>query len=172
MGNCITFDKKNMDSYCSNGCMSVLMTVIGLSGSELAQTDPEKNLIVWLMEKDQNAVGIGTVGFDITEMPWEKEYFEEQKRFMLQTLESVLNKVGWNTLSYEPNIEIIESRVKELKKMFLQIQLQDMDSKATQDWLNAATASDPINTGYPKCKRHNIYLSLFGCIACNDKVYC
>lgn len=55
--------------------------------------------------------------------------------------------------------------------MFLQIQLQDMDSKATQEWLKAATASDPINTGYPKCKRHNIYLSLFGCIACND-IYC
>lgn len=70
------------------------------------------------MEKDQNVVGIGTVGFDITEMPWEKGYFEEQKTFMIQTLDGALNKVGWNTLRYEPNIEIIENRIKELKKCF------------------------------------------------------
>ena len=171
MGNCITYDKKSMDCYCSNGCMSVLMTVIGLSGSKQAQTDFEKNLIVWLMEKDQNVVGIGTVGFDITEMPWKKEYFQEQKEFMIQVLENVMNKIGWHTLNYEPNIEIIEDRVKELKRMFLQLQLDDIDSIAGMEWLNVATDSDPIKTGYPKCRKHGIYLSVFGCIACNDNIF-
>lgn len=41
------------------------------------------------MMKDQNIVGRGTVGFDITEMLWEKEYFERQKQFMLRVLDGV-----------------------------------------------------------------------------------
>ena len=53
-----------------------------MSGSKIAQSDCERNLIIWLMEKDQSIVGLGTVGFDIMEMPWKKQSFEEQRLFM------------------------------------------------------------------------------------------
>lgn len=59
MFNSITYESKNMDCRCSNGCMSALMTVIGLSGSKLAQNDFEKTFIIWLMEKDQSCIGLG-----------------------------------------------------------------------------------------------------------------
>jgi len=86
MSNLINFREKTCQ--CSNGCTDVLLTVIGLSGSRLARTDDERNMMVWLMMKDQNIVGRGTVGFDITEMLWEKEYFERQKQFMLRVLDN------------------------------------------------------------------------------------
>lgn len=80
MANTIFF--REMSCQCSNGCTDVLLTVIGLSGSKSAQANDEKNMIIWLMEKDQSAVGMGTVGFDISEMPWKKACFENQKHFM------------------------------------------------------------------------------------------
>ena len=99
-----------MTCRCSNGCLDVLLTVIGLSGSKIAQSDCARNMIIWLLEKDQSMVGLGTVLFDITEMPWKEQCFEGQKLFMLQVLD-----------------------------------------------------------GYPKCKKHGIYMSIWGCLACNDK---
>lgn len=148
--------------------MSVLMTVIGLSGSKLAKTDSEKTLIIWLMEKDQSCVGLGTVGFDITEMPWKKECFVEQKKFMIQVLDGVMDRIGWDTLDYEPNMEIVDDRVKQLKKMFFKMQPEDIDIASIHEWLDATSASRPIKMGYQKCGKHGIYLSIFGCIACND----
>lgn len=105
MANTIFF--REMSCQCSNGCTDVLLTVIGLSGSKSAQTDDEKNMIIWLMEKDQSAVGMGTVGFDISEMPWKKACFENQKHFMLQVLDAARAKTGWETLEYSPNEEIM-----------------------------------------------------------------
>ena len=43
MSNTIHF--KNMTRRCNNGCLDVLLTVIGLSGSNIARTDCERNLI-------------------------------------------------------------------------------------------------------------------------------
>lgn len=166
MANTISF--KSERCGCSNGCTSVLLTVMGLSGSRLAQTDHEKNMIVWLMEKDQSAVGIGTVGFDITRMPWKKKYFEEQKQFMLQVLNSVRQKNGWETLAYEPNEEMIFKRIDELEHMFCSIQADDINDEQTDRWLLDEELNKPIRNGYPKCKKHDIYMSFFGCMACND----
>ncbi|MDE6728657.1 MAG: hypothetical protein K2J80_12080, partial [Oscillospiraceae bacterium] len=71
MGNCITFGEDSLKM--SNGLTAVFIDVITLAGSRIAQTVDEKRLIVWLAEKDQSVVGIGTVGFDIREMPWNTE---------------------------------------------------------------------------------------------------
>ena len=167
MSNIICF--KNMTCICSNGCLDVLLTVIGLSGSKIARSDCERNLIIWLMEKDQSIVGLGTVGFDIIEMPWKKHCFEEQKLFMLQVLDGVKEKIGWETLDYGPNEEIIFDRINSLQDMFHSIQINDINEELTDQWLEDAEICKLIRDGYPKCKNHGIYMSIWGCLACNDK---
>ena len=75
MGNVIRFDENTpIDEWIcmSNLTTDVFINVLSLSGSALAVTVEEKQLVVWLSEKDQKFVGLGTVGFDIVEMPWEK----------------------------------------------------------------------------------------------------
>lgn len=168
MSNFISY--KDEDCSCSNGCMSVLLTVIGLSGSALAENDFEKNIIVWLAEKDQNIVGLGTVGFDITEMPWDRIYFEKQKNFMLKVLDGVINKLGWETLDYEPNTQIIFDKINQLKDMFMQIVSEDINYNSVDEWFEDESIDifNSLKVGYPKCTKHGIYLSTFGCIACND----
>lgn len=168
MANTIFF--REMSCQCSNGCTDVLLTVIGLSGSKSAQTGDEKNMIIWLMEKDQSAVGMGTVGFDISEMPWKKAYFENQKHFMLQVLDAAREKTGWETLEYNPNEEIIFNRLSILKDMFRAIQVEDIDEELTWQWLEDETigGNSSLKREYPICKEHGILLSIWGCIACND----
>lgn len=59
----------------SNGLTSVFIEVLAISGSILAKTNREKEMIIWLAQRDQSVVGIGTVGFDIDEMPWTIDSF-------------------------------------------------------------------------------------------------
>ena len=167
MANSIRF--KNMSCGCSNGCLDVLLTVMGLSGSKIARLDWERNMIVWLMQKDQSVVGLGTCGFDIIEMPWTKQYFEEQKLFMLRVLDGAREKIDWKTLDYEPNEEIIFDRIHSLQDMFRSIQIQDINEELTDEWLEDAEICKLISDGYPKCIKHGIYMSIWGCLACNDK---
>ena len=68
MGNIICFNKNTPIDDCicmSNMATDVFINVLSLSGSILAETVEEKQLIVWLSEKDQKFAGLGTVGFDI-----------------------------------------------------------------------------------------------------------
>ena len=61
------------DLNMSNGGTSVFINVLCLRGERLAETESQKHFMVFLAEKNQNVCGIGTVGFDIVDMPWDKE---------------------------------------------------------------------------------------------------
>ena len=87
MANIISLDSINEYISMSNGLTSVFIDVLGLSGTHLAKIDAEKRMIVWLLEKDQSAAGGGSVGFDISEMPWDDTAFEDIKRFLLDVIE-------------------------------------------------------------------------------------
>lgn len=168
--NVISYDNHGIDCLCSNGCFNVLMTVIGLSGSAIARNDYEKDLIIWLMERDQTGLGIGNAVFDITEMPWNIECFNEQKRFMELVLAGVLKKSGWETLYYSPDIKIIRDKVSELNKMFSLLREDDISETFINEWKEDLKELESHKMKYPRCRKHGIYLSEFGCIACNDVV--
>lgn len=168
VANVISYEKKNMDMMCSNGSMDVLLTTIGLSGSYLAEQWYEKDLIVWLMEKDQSVVGLGTVGFDISEMPWNKIYFAKQKAFLYKTLQCTKKCVGWDTLDYMPNKILLFEKIDVLQKMLTKMVLEDIDDEAIQQWYDACDMIEPMKNGYPVCEKHGILLSAYGCMACHD----
>lgn len=167
MSNVISYEEKNMDVVYSNGAISVLMTMIGLSGSALAEEWYEKDLIVWLMEKDQSAIGLGMAGFDVTELPWHKAYFAEQKEFLCKTLQSVKNSFGLDRLDYMPNKEWL-SKIEMLQKMLEQMVWEDVNYDIIQEWYEVCDYTEPMKNGYPVCEKHGILLSVYGCIACND----
>lgn len=155
----------------SNGLTSVFISVLGLSGSAIATEDYQKDLILFLLEKDQSAVGIGTIYFDITEMPWIKEYFNLQKSFMLQVINRIKSKIDWHLLDYTPNDMVIDSLDK-FKNMFENLSIEDIDSEKINTWL-----SDTLNERkswiqkYPKCEKHGVFKTFCGCHICNDIVY-
>ncbi len=156
------------DVRMSNGATSVFITIFGLSGSRLATTEAEKRLVVWVLEKDQTFCGIGTVGFDICEMPWNPSDFDHEQAFVFSIVDGMKQKLGWETLDYEPNTEIMFSRFDLFRNLVSMMTVADINQEEIEKWWAAAEADDPILNGYPVCEKHGVLLSLFGCHACND----
>ena len=170
MGNIICFnDNTPADDriFLSNGAMDVFISVLALSGSALAKTTQEKRLVVWLSEKDQK-VGRGTVGFDVVEMPWQKETFASDKAFMLKVIEAAEKKLDWKKLDYSPNPDIIILKLHQFKKLIERMTEQDINENAAAKWLEDTERSDPVNCGFPRCKIHNTLLTFLGCQICNN----
>ena len=100
MGNVIYLEGQPEHTALSmgNGLTDTLISALLLSGSQLAKTDHEKRLIVWLAEKDQSAVGMGTVGFSVLDMPWDRNTLEQNRSFLRRTVEQAKMRRGWDCL--------------------------------------------------------------------------
>ena len=175
MSNYIEFKGNSIDSGAfdysfsmSNGATAVFINVLCLSGGRLAETDSRKRLMVFLAEKNQRACGIGTVGFDIVEMPWDKSSFDEDKAFMLNVIDGAKNKLGWETLDYEPDEKIIFGFLDEFRKLIECMTVGDIVEESLTEWLSEAGEDDPVRCGFPKCKIHDTYESVFGCQVCME----
>lgn len=166
MGNHITFGENSLKI--SNGLTSVFIDVLTLAGSRLAQSDDEKRLIVWLAEKDQSVVGIGTVSFDISEIPWNSDNFAQNKSFILEVIKAAENRLGWDYLAYQPNEELLFPVLKQFTEMISNMTAENIDVKSAEEWLDAADKDDPVLCGFPKCEKHGTLLTCFGCHICNN----
>lgn len=174
MGNTIDIDQlesgREVDPLSmSNGGTAVFLDVLALSGSDLAATDREKEFMIWLNQRDQSIVGIGTVGFNIKEMPWTKEGFTEHKRFLLSVIDSAAKRQRWHVLSYSPNYEIIYRYLMQFRALIVAFQAEQVDESEYDYWSSKEEDEiDPtIPDGYPKCEVHSILLSCHGCLICN-----
>lgn len=179
----IATKKKEPQLRLQNGATSVLLTVLGLSGSRLAQTDGEKTMIVWLLEHDQSCCGRGTVGFLLSEMPWKAAAFSTLKNFMVRTIDAAMEKLGWETLDYTPNEELLRSYLLTLKQMFSLLEVSDLDERRDQWAIDSDISDEEWETfpifmhnqisrhelcQLPQCEKHHMQLTIFGCHACND----
>ncbi len=171
MSNIISFDENTPvdDELCmSNGLTDVFINVLTLSGSQLAKTVEEKQLIVWLSEKNQQTVGYGTVGFDIVEMPWSKSKFKEEQIFLIKVIKAAEQKMGWEKLDYTPNEKLIIPILKKFREYIERMTENNIREKELYEWISASENDDPINCNFPLCKKHNTLLTLFGCQICNS----
>ena len=178
MGNIISFDgtvSVDDDSLSmSNGLTNVFIDYLLISGSQLAESESEKRMIVFLAEKQQAIVGMGTVGFDITEMPWQTDSFEADKDFMLETIDNAwvlsFEQSVWIKLGYEPDKKFLEYALSRFETLIKRMTINDIDENNLKDWCSATEEDDPINCGFPKCSKHGVLLSFCGCKLCNDGV--
>ncbi|HBH94504.1 MAG TPA: hypothetical protein DDX91_02045 [Ruminococcaceae bacterium] len=172
MSNIISFNGTELSDtdslIMSNGGTDVFINVLALSGSALAQAESEKRLAVYLSEKDQSAVGRGCVGFDIAEMPWNKSTFENDKKFMIGVINGARNKIGWEKLDYSPNTIIVLQYLDIFESLINKMTAEEIKEDFLIKWLSEASMTDPVNRGFPRCKRHNTFLTCFGCQICNS----
>lgn len=99
-------------------------------------------MIVWVLEKNQSVVGIGTVGFNICDMPWDPEKLEEDKKFIISVLNGIRNRMGWETIDYSPNQEMLKSCIDKFESLVLKMTKNDINIQAINDWLNESTSDD------------------------------
>ena len=160
----------DIDLRMSNGLTHIFINTFAVAGSKLAKTEQEKKLVVFILEKNQYFVGMGNVGFDIGEMPWSLENFENEKAFVLSVLNGIRNKDGWETLGYPPREDWIFQCVDIFKQLIHNMTEDDIDFDEVKQWHEYADkeSEDPVNQGFPLCPVHNVLLTIFGCQVCTD----
>ena len=153
----------------SNGATDTFLDLMVLAGSFLAETDAEKELIVWLSEHDQNYVGDGAVGFELTEMPWQTAEFESQKQFLMKAADMAENGGFTEKLSYQLDMEYMKPYFSKFRDIVMKMSADMVDEESHTEWLAAADSDDPVRNGFPHCEHHGILLSTFGCRLCGKK---
>jgi hypothetical protein len=168
-------DDKAESLKMSNGLTSVFIEVLVISGSILAENNREKELIIWLAQRDQSVVGIGTVGFDIDEMPWTIESYAAERDFIIRTIAAATGGLGWERLDYEPREDWVIRCLEQFRLLILAFDKDSVNIDNYLEWSEIEEGDDSptIPIGYPKCAIHDVYLSCHGCILCNNcKGYC
>lgn len=174
MSNMICFNcnsdsnRMKYDLNMTNGGTSMFVNILCLSGGRLAETESQKRFMVFLAEKNQNVCGIGSVGFDIVDMPWDRNSFDEDKLFLLKVIDAAGQKLGWETLGYEPNEEFVTEYLDKFRKLIERMTAEDIIEGSLTGWLSGAGENDPVRCGFPKCKIHDAYISIHGCQVCTD----
>jgi hypothetical protein len=160
MGNRITNKQVNTDSLkMSNISTSAFMCVLALSACDTAESGWEKHFAQSIVDKDQSYRGSGTVGFDICEIGWTHEGFEEQKLYVFKVIDMAMNEYRWDDLGYT---SFIKEWLKQFKELIGSFQKQH---------INPAFAW-PLNDeglDITLCPKHLVYLNIAGCIICNDQ---
>ena len=143
----------------------VLMQVLVLAAAALAETESQKQLAVWLAEHDRRR-GADSLGFCIAEMPWHAESFDADRRFMVRVTDAASQQNGWEHLNARPNIEHLMPMLGWFHKRFVRLRYEDVNPRALEFWLSDMEPDDPALNGFPRCKRHGIYLTWLGCPLC------
>ncbi|WP_310601525.1 hypothetical protein [Anaerosporobacter sp.] len=171
MSNSIYIERiTKINVHMSNGLTSVFLDVFGLSGSRLAKTEREKMIMVFVLEKNQAVVGNGTVGFDIGDMPWDYNDFDNNRMFVLSVIKGMKTKLGWETLDYEPCMELLLEKIIDFESLILRMVQSDINVDEINAWIEATELDlyDQILKGFPVCPKHNVFLTVHGCHVCTN----
>lgn len=144
----------------------ILISVLALAGSALAETDSEKRLIVWISEHDRK-IGAGFIGFALAEMPWNPETFDSDRAFMVRVCDAASKHTGWDTLSVLPKESELFPILGWFRKRFVRLKAEDIDRYARTDWEEDMEPDDPVLCGFPRCPHHGTLLTCLGCQVCH-----
>lgn len=165
MSNTITNNRFNRNDYLklSNGATDVLIDVFVLSGSVLAQTQWQKELVIFVSSNDQEIKGQGCIGFDISDLGWKMGNFKDQKKFILKVIDSALKKTNWEALTYDPDEKIAFSNLRKLKEMIVNYSIGLVKQRDIQTWNKKFTEIE-----FKNCPIHNVYMHPSGCKLCHS----
>jgi hypothetical protein len=128
MSNSISLRKTVAEIRLGNLITQTLLEILVLSGTAYAMTVTEKNLIVFIAERDQTYQGGGVAGFDINDMPWLcGDTFADQVNFMVGVVDGAIAQTNWDKLDdLSPRLELFLPVLEDLKKMFAQLEMRDV----------------------------------------------
>lgn len=154
MGNIISNERAGADSYLqmSNGATSVLLDILCLAASDIASSQWEIETAIWLAEHDQSIIGLGVVGFDISEIGWSRENFPAQQQFTVSTIDLAMKRHRWKLLNYEPRLDVTLENLEIFKTLVELYRSEHIKSEDVREW--RVEPSPP----YLKCPIHKIYL--------------
>jgi len=167
MANSITYQRHNElePLQMSNGLTSAFFSVASLAASVLAQTDRHREIAAWFASHDQDAFGLGIVGFDVSEIPWNASTFEKDRAFVLALIEGARARMGWDRLAYSPREDWLVDCLSSFERFVRAFDVQD--AKPQTDAQGWPFGERPAR--FVLCPKHAVYLHSQGCILCNDQ---
>ncbi|MBP0583196.1 hypothetical protein J8I29_27970 [Labrys sp. LIt4] len=163
MANSITYEARPDLPFLqmNNSLTSVFIGVLALAASSLAATRRHCQLASWIAARDQGVYGLGTVGFDVSEMPWEIENFVEDRSFLLRAIATAKAKDGWRGLGYEPKEEWLTPCLDKFQVLLAAFAPADIRAGATN---REGLWSAPQ---FERCRAHGLIRHAHGCPICN-----
>jgi len=150
----------------SNGLTSVFIETYCVAGADLAKAPFEKDLMIWFGQRDWIILGMGVEGFDISEIIWNPNQFNQQKAFILGVLDAIYKKRNWEYLSYPPNEELLFGKLNDFKAMLLAFTQEHHEGDDEREGIfdfNGAIEK------YERCQKHKSYKHWQGCVVCNNE---
>jgi hypothetical protein len=144
----------------SNGLTSVFVSVLALGASELAKTDRQREFAAWFASHDQRVYGPGTVGFDVSELPWLLDTFGGDRGFVLQGIRAAKARVGWERLGYEPRGEWVQHCLDQFRAMVEAFSIEHAAGSEAAVWRYGRP------TRLVLCPVHRVYQHEHGCALC------
>ena len=136
MANIIAYNLVDEQSFCklSNGETAVMIALLVLAGSHLAEAPHEKDLVTWLASRDQGVVGLRVVGFDMSELPWAKDEptFSNQQLFLTVLFERVRNKIDCDLLDCTPSS--VDDNLDKLASLVQSFQFDLISAEPSEWW--------------------------------------
>ena len=166
MGNAFTHPRYGNDGRLklSNGATDVFLGVLLVSGSRLVQHAWQRRMVAYLASRDQAVIGMGTVGFDLSEMPWSRSGFSQEKAFMLEVVQDAWTHLGHGVLAFGTPPETLRGWLEQFRMLMLHLLPEHLDrfeADADPNW----ACEFELDQGV--CATHGVLHSEFGCLICN-----
>lgn len=86
------------DLKMNNALSGRFFVALALSCSALAATPAQEVIAQWLATRDEDLFGLGALGFDVNELPWDPLHFSSQRDFLLAATTDAMTGERWQTL--------------------------------------------------------------------------
>jgi len=140
--------------------MSVLMSVLVLAGSELAESEWEQRFVAWWARRDQSIFGLGMVSFDLADIPW-SDAWETEKAFALRVIDLALTGHRFADLDYDP--PFVKDQLASLRTLVEGVNTSVVSASAGKTFEDAEL---PV----PRCELHDVFAHGYGCLLCGEDV--
>ncbi len=144
----------------NNGLTSVVIGLMAMALTAEAETDTQRRLAVAVAARDQNLLGLGVVGFDVADLPWDESTFEIDQAFFLRSCDRAILGDDWHRLSYEPRREWVTQAVSGLVDLIESLTPDQL--RPQTDWPLMPDVVGEV------CDTHQALMHTEGCVLCND----
>lgn len=151
------------DLKMNNALSGYFFVALALSSSALATTPAQEVIARWLAGCDQALFGLGAVGFDVCDLPWDPLYFPSQRDFLLAATTDAMTGERWRDLldlddTWQQFVLDALGRFRQLVEHLTQRDLPLQPRQDLPEQLDQQAQSTGELARFERCPLHGVFL--------------